>query len=226
MNYFIFNEINSKDKGIILKKTPSIPKAKRRVEQIVINGRNGVLHKDEETYEPIIYQLEATVLNEDYIKEIKSWLNGEGIISFSNYPGVYWNCWIINQIDFTKVAYETHEFPIELELSPFSFDSIEEIKELSEATTIEIKNTELIKPYIQVFGTGDINLTINNKTQQLISVEDYLEIDSELEECFHGNISKNSQIYGEYLYLHEGNNSISWVGEVEKIILKYRRSHL
>lgn len=227
MNYFVFNNINSKDLGIIVKNRPIIPKAERNVEKIEVNGRNGYLHKDTKTFKSIIYQLECILLEENNLSKINLWLNGEGKISFSNYPGLFWNAWIVNQIDYTSVAYKTSEFPLQLELSPFSYSEKLIEVELTEAKTINIKqSTAEILPLIEVYATGDVVLNINDHYQELFSIDGFVELDSGCEEAFKGLISKNGSVNGEFLKLNPGENQISWIGDVTKIVIKYRETYL
>lgn len=48
-------------------------------------------------------------------------------------------------------------------------------------------------------------------------VDDYITIDSEQEEAYHGLILKNRQMTGDFPKLNSGINIISWVGNLTKI---------
>ena len=82
--YFIYNGINSKDMGVILKELPPIIKPKRRMEIIQVPGRNGTLHIDENCYEPISISLECTLKSNIDARSITNWLTNFGTITFSD----------------------------------------------------------------------------------------------------------------------------------------------
>ena len=49
--YFIWNGVNSLDMGVVMLKAPSIFIPQRKINEIKVSGRNGVLHEDEKTYQ-------------------------------------------------------------------------------------------------------------------------------------------------------------------------------
>ena len=55
--YFIFNGINSKDLGIVIKEMPPITKSEKNIESISVTGRNGNLHIDNGTYNSKKYKI-------------------------------------------------------------------------------------------------------------------------------------------------------------------------
>lgn len=229
MNYFIFNGVSSKDKGIIITKMPPISKPERRVNKIIIPGKNGCLYEDEKVYETIVIQIECAIISEDYnIREIMKWLEGEGKLILSTSPYCYYNANIINKIDYTDIARQIHEFPLQIELQPIAHSVKQKEINLTEADDIYImESTYNIKPYIKAVGNGDITININNKTLILKNVDEYIELDSNTEEAYKGNLNKNNCVYSEeFLELTPGKNFISWIGNVSNIQIKYEEAYL
>ncbi len=226
--FFIFNGINSFNKGIILKNHPIITKPKLRDDGIVIDGRNGKLYYADKIYDSYTRTLECAIITDDYdIRDIISWLNGSGEMIFSDEPDKFYKVNIINQIDFTNIADKIHEFPLIVDIQPFAYSLEENTIEVTENTTIQIENSTVnVKPKIKIYGTGDVTLNINNKSQIIYNIDEYIELDSELEIAYKDYQNKNPLVYGEYFELNPGDNYIDFLGDVTKIEIKYRDTYL
>lgn len=226
--YFIFNGINSLEKKIILKEHPIITSPQLRDDGIVIDGRSGKLHYDQEIYDSFVRTLECTIIDPSIdIRSISSWLKGFGKIIFSNELDKFYKVNIVNQIDFTNIADRIHEFPLTLEFEPFAYEIAETLIELTNESGFEIRNSNTsIYPKIKVFGSGDVSLNINNQSIIIYNIEDYIELDCELELAYKDTENKNQSIYGEYLKLIPGKNEISYTGKVDKIEITYRGTYI
>ena len=228
MNYFIFNGENSKDKGIIITKMPPISKPAKRIEKIIIPGKNGVLHQDDGTYETVVIQIQCAVVEKCNIKEIVNWLNGSGELILSNDPDIFYKANIINQIDYTSIVNLIHEFPLELELQPFSH-SIEKYKKIYTKGNDHIFNipdaTAIMLPYIKVVGSGQINLTINNETM-ILNVNEYIELDCELLIAHKNYESADNAVSGNFFKLLPGLNEINILGNYTELEIIYRKAYL
>ncbi len=228
-SYFIWKNINSLDKDIIITKKPPLPKFERRTENIVIPGRNGTLYyNDEDTYESAPITIECSLLNWNRLDEIKKWLNGEDKLILSLQPNCFYNAIIKNKIDFTTIADQIYTFPIIFDVQPISHSIEEKEVTIDKATNLEItESTYAIKPYIKVNGSGYVTLTINNKNVILKEIESYVELDCELEEAFKGNINCSNKVEcDDFPTLIPGTNNISWIGNVSSIQFKYREAFL
>lgn len=226
--YFIFNDINSFSKGIILKNHPIITSPKKRDDGIVIEGRSGKLYYNNQVYDSFVKTLECSIIDSEIdVREISAWLKGEGKLILSNEKDKFYNVNIINQIDFTNIADQLHEFPLVIEFQPFAYSIKENNVSITENCSINIKNsTALIFPKIKIYATGDVTLTINNHSQIIKDINDYIELDSLLEIAYKNNENKNSAVFGDYLTIEPGNNDISFIGDVTKIIFIYRDTYL
>ncbi len=225
--YFIWNGVNSIEKNIIVNELPPIIKANKKIEEQTIPGRSGKLYIDDNTYDTFVYQIKCTLGPNANIRDISNWLNGLGKLILSLEPDKYYEGIIKNQIDFTKVLHVFYEFPIEIELQPFAY-SIEEIEHnISEPTEIYItQSTTEIKPYYKIHGSGQATLTINNKSQIIKNIDEYIELDSKIEEAYKESKNLNSSINGEFLNLVPGKNVISWIGNITNIEIKYRETFI
>lgn len=80
--YFIWNGVNSLDMGVVMLKAPSIFIPQRKINEIKVSGRNGVLHEDEKTYQNYIKDAECHVMDRSQIDEVCGWLTGFGEVIF------------------------------------------------------------------------------------------------------------------------------------------------
>ena len=78
------------------------------------------------------------------------------------------------------------------------------------------------EPYMKIYGNGDATLTINDKTIKFNDIDRYIEIDTELMNCFKDNINQNNRMIGEFPVLKSGENSVTWSGDITKIEIEPR----
>lgn len=225
--YFIWNDINSIDKNIIVNELPPITRASKRIEEQVIPGRNGKLYIDDNVYDTFVYQIKCTLGPEANVREIASWLNGTGKLIISLEEDKYYEGIIKNQIDFSKILHVFYEFPIEFELQPFAY-SLKEIEHnFTTASKIYItQSTAEICPYFKIEGSGRVTLTINNKSQIIKNINGHIELDSKIEEAYKNTNSQNTNVIGDFLKLQPGENNISWIGSITNLKIKYRETYL
>ena len=85
-----FNGHTNHDFMVEIKQRPDIPVPKKRVEYIVIPGKDGTLTRTDDTYEDIPIEVEMNYITKygtdfpDVTRKIKRWLTGSGILKFSD----------------------------------------------------------------------------------------------------------------------------------------------
>lgn len=225
--YFIYNGISSKDMGVILKKLPPITKPKKRIEIVQVPGRNGTLHIDENCYEPINISLECTLKKNINVRDITKWLIEFGTITFSDELDKYYNATITNSIPLERVFRLYREFIIQLELQPIAQSTQEYIYNCNNTNvnTLKIDSSAEMYPYIKLTGTGEVKLTVNNKICTVTIDDEYIELDSELQNAYKGVKNKNDKMNGEFPILIPGNNKIQITGNATMQI-KYRKAYI
>ncbi len=226
--YFIFNDVNSKDRGVIVNNLPPISKPERSFEEINVPGRNGNLYIDNKCYNSFQYEITCTLMPGCNIRTIVQWLNGLGKLTICTELDKFYNVVIKNQIDFEQVYRVCNEFTIIFDVNPIAYSVREKELTLTNNTQFIIKeSTYEIKPYLKISGSGNITLTINNKSVVLKSIQEYIELDCELEEAFKENENCNSKVEcDEFPILIPGQNSISWIGTVSSIQIRYREAFI
>lgn len=224
MEYFVFNNINSNDLGIIIKNMPLIPCAEKDIESIQVSGRNGNLHIDNGTYRTINYTVNCIISDVSKIDNIKKNLTGTSKLVLSKYNDRYFIATIKNQISFEKYLNVLQEFPLQFELQPISYGNDLETKVLSSSSnSLNIGGNISISPTIIVNGIG--TFSINNKSVEVS--ESGITIDCDLMNCTKNNLNVNNKvILNEFPTLNPNNNTISIGSGINSITLKYRKGWL
>lgn len=227
-----FNNLNSsRDLGLAIEHRPNIPIAEKDIRQIYVPNRNGSLTEDLGTYRDIEISITFGFKAKDRdnfgykCRMIKMWLLNiqDNKLSFSD-DEVYYK---VKNIKFDEEGIERGlrtlgKFTVTFVCDPFSYLDSELITITKNNSTIYNYGTFESQPYIKIFATGDITLNINDRFIKFINVEDCIELDSEMMECYKGNKNCNNKIYGEFPILKTGKNNISWTGNVSKIEINPR----
>ena len=223
--YFIFNNIDSTG-YLTIDKLPSIFKPAKDIEKIEIQGRDGFLTQDNGSYRSIIKSVECWIKDLSQIDYICSWLTGGGDVTFSNEPDKKYRATIINQIEFSKLTQQFHNFIIQFDCQPKKYSIDNPIITLTTAGTVINPATATAKPIIKVLGNGTINLTINSTAITLTDVVDYVTIDSVLMDAYKDTILKNNDMSGDFPVLVVGTNTINWSGTVTSVEITPNWRHI
>ncbi|BDR64418.1 phage tail domain-containing protein [Clostridium tetani] len=215
-------ELNSKYLNIVINKRPPLPKPQRRINYIQIAGRHGALTEDLGSYEDIELEFECTIMDnvEHNSILINSWLDGQGELYLSWLDGYKFK---VKNVIFEGMDIDiVGEFKVAFICEPFKYLENETIEVTKNNFTIYNEGTFESQPYMKIFATGDITLNINDRFIKFTGIEDYIELDSEMMECYKGTLNRNNKMIGEFPILKVGENKISWTGNVSKIEIKPR----
>lgn len=222
ISFKFLNKDSLSDMGIGVLKRPLIPTPERRVQQIPVKGRNGVLLIDEKSYSEFTIPVECIVEDSDIPHKadaIKAWLlGGSGSLIFSNDPNRKYNATVVNKFDIAEAIENFGEFIVMFLCQPFKYDIINSVITLN-ASGGTVVNTGTIysEPKITVYGNGNISLTVNGNTVTLTGVNGSIVLDSVIEDCYLGTNNLNGKMTGEFPLLQVGNNLITWSGAVSKV---------
>lgn len=225
LSFEFANKDSYLDFGIYVEKRPSLPSPKRRVSYLSVPGRNGSLKYDENTYEDITLAVECGVIGDVYtrIDEIKAWLHGSGesnlIFSFQNDK-----CFIaqvVNSIDFEVSLRRIGKFIIVFNCRPFKY-AVQNNPFIITNSGTNLINTGTLpsEPIIEVFGSGNITLKINEQEVILTAVSGKIILNSVLQDAYDDSLeNKNNNMKGDFFFLEVGDNHVSWVGNVTKLMI-------
>ena len=219
----LWKGIDFRDKGIIVSKTPTFSKGKKKIEVYEIEGRSDFLTIDSGTYQSFVVSVECH-FNEKVsnIDDIKSYLDGYGTLSPDGkrqYTAI-----VQNAIEFSKVINTFKSFIVQFLCNPIAED-IEE----TEFDVLEIEGaTANMYPILEIAGTGDLQITINNNTFYLYSVE---EDGVYVLDCKNKVITKNQvnmahKMLNDFPFLIPGHNTIEHIGDITQFTIRYKRCYL
>ncbi len=212
------------DFGIIISKRPNLPSPKRRVTYIEIPGRDSSLTYDERTYENITIGVEckikgANILNK--IDEIKAWLfsSGESDLIFDFQDDKKYRAQVVNSIDFIQVIKIFSEFIIIFNCRPFKYAVDNNIFTIEQSGSSIINPGSMIsEPIISIYGTGNIELFVNESETKIINLPDKIILNTVMKDAY-DDLGKNlnNSVKGEFIYLKPGSNLFEWTGNISKI---------
>lgn len=223
--FFIYKNENSKNFNIKINKINNLNTPQVKFEQIDIPGKNGSIIYSDGKFEDFLLEVECSLdgrLNDinELSRNIKKWLC-TGLdynkLIISNDPEYYYEACFCNKLDFEYVARKYRHFLIYFLCKPFKRSIYGDIS-INITTPICLYNDYLTSnPIIKVIGNGDITININNQKLILKGVEEYIEVDTELYNCFKGSENQNNKMYSDFPVLEEGKNNISWEGNVTRV---------
>ena len=222
----IWKGIEFRKKGIIVEKIPKITKAKKKIDIYEIEGRNGFVSIDTGTYESFVETIECHFNEQKVdINTIKEFLDGYGTLSFdgkTEYTAI-----IQNAIDFEKIL-NFRSFVVQFLVNPISEDIIEtEYTVLSDNAVLSIENaTAEMCPIVELTGSGNVEITINNKTFNLKNLDGKYILDSKYKVITHNGINASNQMQYDFPILKPGENTITYIGNITNFKIKYRKAYL
>jgi predicted phage tail component-like protein len=227
MMFALFNNLNSYyDLDLIIEHNPNIPVPQKNINTIEVEGRNGSLTEDLGTYKDIEIPVSFALADENIkpkCRQIKAWLIGnilDNKLIFDDDLGFFYKVKYVKiSNDITRLLEALGRFTAIFVCEPFCFGlaGLEHL-ELSQPAYIYNDGYDS-EPYLKIYATGDVTLTINNKNIILQGINNYIELDSEMENCYKDTQPLNDKMIGEFPIFMPGENAISWTGNVTKIEL-------
>ncbi len=223
---FDFHGKNSfTDFGIYIEKMPNIPTPKRRVNSIAMPGKNGSLKYDENTYEDITIAISCGVSGDvtKRVGDIKAWLcgSGAGDLIFSFDDGKRYIAQVVNSFDFEFILNRFSTFIVVFNAEPFRYLALPYPVEIIENNTNIINIGSIYsEPLIEVYGDGDISLTIGTQDIKLSDVHGKVILNTMLKEIYNTELeNRNFTMQGEFPIFNVGENIISFDGDLKKLVI-------
>lgn len=233
MSSIFYNNLDSFNSfGLIIENIPQFPSVNKKYEPIDIpGGENGSLNIFN-GYSDIVIPFNFAFFANDEEFQIKkrkiiSWLNSSVSteLKYSLNKDVYYVVKKVEISEFKTEARIGRRFTTTFTFEPLSYLlEGKEIRDIFTPTTLFNDRATHDSPlYMKIYGTGDITININSQTLILKGVNEFIEVDSKIKNCFktvNGVITNcNNQMYSTFPVLEVGENNISWIGNVSKIEL-------
>ena len=227
----IFNNIHSEELGIIVVEGPPEILAQEEYEEIDIEGRNATLTINKGTFPNIEKSFILTTINLDQdinliIEKIKTWLfnikDNKLLYAIQNRYNIVKK--IVIEEDIKTTFEEYGDFKVKFVCEPFYYDLLEKNITVTQKQTIISNNGDFASsPRIIIYGTGDLQITINDTTVQINNVDESVLLDSKLFLCLDkDNNNKSIDMIGNFPLLDKGKNTITWTGNITKLEISPR----
>ena len=230
-DYFIWNGVDCRTKGIHVSELPPITIPLERSKQTNVPGRPGSLTQLEgdDVYDDMILTATCFIADPAQIPAIAAWLKGKGTVTFANRTGGHYNARIANQIPFEKVLRGNPHcsFAVNFRCYPFWYqENVSDVTITTSGDTITNPGSVYSEPLITVYGSGNITLMIGTTIVELTNVSSSIVLDCALKEAYKGTALMNDHMSGDFPVLKPGLNGISWSGNVTSIVISPRWRYL
>lgn len=222
-----FNRDRSLNLNLFLENYPSIPIANEEYEEQAVEGRSGNLIINKGTYPDKKIPFTFTILSpriEIDFEKVYEWFTEieDNRLIFGRND----RCYKVKKVIFGDIQKEFRsigEFDVIFLCEPFTQDLKKVVHEItSSGFKINYSGNAPGDNLIKVYGSGNIQLTINGETMQIDNVNNYIEIDSNLLQVRNQDgTSKDNDTLGDFILLEKGENIISYTGSVTKIVVEY-----
>lgn len=225
--FLMFKEHSSLEYGLLITEKGSYKGAQRDITYTSVPGRSGDLMTDNGRYKNVKIPYKLALLNttawdfDELARLIRGWLLAEqGYFPlWDSYDGKYYRlASYTNEVDIEQELRSVGKLSLSFNCKPFkySFEGQRTVEMTAAGTLYNAEQYES-KPYIKVVGSGTITLAINNSSVTLSSVDEYIELDSEMLNAYKGTAAANNQMSGDFPVFAPGDNTISWVGNVTRL---------
>jgi len=224
-DYFIWNGVDCRTKGIHVSELPPITIPLERSKQTNVPGRPGSLTQLEgdDVYDDMILTATCFIADPAQIPAIAAWLKGKGTVTFANRTGGHYNARIANQIPFEKVLRGNPHcsFAVNFRCYPFWYqENVSDVTITTSGDTITNPGSVYSEPLITVYGSGNITLMVGTTIVELTNVSSSIVLDCALKEAYKGTTLMNDHMSGDFPVLKPGLNAVSWSGNVTRIVIK------
>lgn len=224
-NYFVFDDIDSRDYGVYISGTGTYNAPERAYETIAVPGRSGDLLGTERRFENVELVYPAFMYADfpDMLAAFRSALlskQGYKRLVDSYHPEEFRLAYFRGPLEVdARTQHDAGSFDIEFDCKPQRFlVSGEEVKAFTAAGTIYNPTRFDSLPLIKVTGHG--TLGIGSNTITIANTYPYICIDSEIMDCYHDTDNANAAVSfssNDFPKLASGNTGITISGNISKV---------
>lgn len=219
---------SNKDLALRISEVPILPTSEKVIESIEIDGREGSL-TIEKGWKDMEFSFKSVLQATNYLtkwREIVPKIVTAKTITFTNDATVHYKIKQVKTSGLKQILSNLWEFEIEMVCAPFRYMNDVAILIRTSSGTVASHGNIYSLPRIKVFGVGKRTLTINGKAIVLDLQSEYLVIDSELKECFYGNVATNHLMTGDFPVFNIGNNQVTLGTGITKVEIEPRWRYL
>ena len=235
MTYFTYNGRSSAEFGLHIEKKDVFSAPEYDAEFISIPGRSGDIINPNRRFANIKVTYTVFLARKNIaalaavLRDIKGWLYSEPDRYHEitdSYDAEYFRYGVISgSLDIEEQLNKIGCFTVTFNCKPYKYSFAGQETVAADASVLTITNPTAFesRPYIKLYGSGTVRLMIQPEGQDtsvwvLSGVDEYIEIDSELMNCFKDTVLKNDTVTGDgFPVLKPGENSIACAGNVRRV---------
>ena len=234
MTYFTYNGRSSAEFGLHIEKKDVFSAPEYDAEFISIPGRSGdIINPNRRfanikvTYTVFLARKNTAALA-SVLRDIKGWLYSEPDRYHEltdSYDAEYFRYGVISgNLDIEEQLNKVGSFTVTFNCKPYKYSFAGQEVLATGAKRLSVTNPTAFesRPYIKLYGSGVVTLNISSPDSTSLwtisAIDEYIEIDSELMNCFKGTVLKNDIVTGEgFPVLKPGENIIACAGNVRRL---------
>ena len=234
MSYFTYNGRSSADFGLHIEKKDVFSAPEYDAEFISVPGRSGdIINPNRRfanikvTYTVFLARKNTAALAAA-LRDIKGWLYSEPDRYHEltdSYDAEYFRYGVISgSLDIEEQLNKVGSFTVTFNCKPYKYSFAGQETVVADSASLSVTNPTAFesRPYIKLYGSGAVTLNISSggstNSWTISSVDEYIEIDSELVNCYKGTVLKNDTVTGDgFPTLQSGASTIACVGDVTRI---------
>ncbi|MDO5151740.1 MAG: phage tail family protein [Eubacteriales bacterium] len=234
MTSFTYNGRSSADFGLHIQSKNVFSAPEYDAEFISVPGRSGDIINPNRRFSNIkvIYTVflarKNTAALATVLRDIKDWLYSEPdrYHEFTDcYDTAYFRYGVISgSLDIEEQLNKVGSFTVTFNCKPYKYSFSGQQTVAADDSTLTVINPTAFesRPYIKLYGSGAVTLNVSSggstNSWTISGVDEYIEIDSELMNCFKDTVLKNDTVTGDgFPTLQSGTSTIACVGDVTRI---------
>lgn len=230
VNFFMFNGESSLDHGVYVGGQGTFNAPQRDVSKVAIPGKNGDLVMDNGRWLNIEVPYNIVIM-QDFIEradDIRAWLcesKGYARLEDTYNPEYFRLARFSGPIEFETAAWNNAgRTTIVFDCKPQRFlKSGEHLVQMVNGGIILNPTRYESKPLIRIVCSGNGTVTVGNHVITLTGISTYIDVDSELQDCYAGNQSLNNKVtLSNGFPVLSGKTSIGWTGGVTSVYVAGR----
>lgn len=223
--YFWLDGVPSTDYGIQLQNPVCFSKPSRRVETVEIPGRNGVLHRSEDAFEPVSATLDCFVFQKDaeyrtgYVSTWFLGTKGPRRFEIPEDPETYRLITITDGYNTDNRINLLNAFSVPITARPERFFKSGE-RAVQMQNGAKFNNPYMpAKPFIEVSGSGSGVVTVGGVSVNLLDIPGTLYLDCDIENAYNVSGDQNGKIKTPdgYPVIPHGLSVVTWSGGVTSV---------
>ena len=223
---FTWRGVSSDAYGVVVTKLPPVMIPGRRDETIVVPGRSGALHRQDGAWDEMLLPVECYLPYEQGgsvapLETLAAWLQGTDWLTLSNRPNRRFRARLTDAVTLSPLmeGFDDRIFALSFWADPFAYEAVPTVYTKTAAFSMTNPGSVFAEPLIELTATGDITLTIGDKTLAIADVPGSVIIDVAGGLIYSGatNLSGSAESDDWPLTLPTGETAVSWGGSVTQV---------